>query len=67
MEHPCCNSMGRQLAHACEQHPDPYDCPDALIGRDGRGHGIYVHDGGRSWVEIAFCPWCGSDLRSTTE
>ncbi|MFB9472244.1 DUF6980 family protein [Nonomuraea salmonea] len=32
VEH-CCESMVRQVTWKCDQHPDPSDCPDMLIGR----------------------------------
>jgi hypothetical protein len=44
-------------------HADRFDCPDALIERREDGyHGIIVHDGGASSVQIAYCPWCGKRL-----
>jgi len=48
----------------CEQHPDPYDCPDNLVAfvAKSRTYGLIVHDGGTSYVEIAHCPWCGARL-----
>ena len=58
----CCPDMRRNVEHRCEQHGDPSDCPDALVGRFGDEFGIRIHDGGTSFVTIRFCPWCGSDL-----
>jgi len=58
----CCPDMKRNVEHRCEQHRDPSDCPDALVGRFGDEFGIRVHDGGTSFVTIRFCPWCGSNL-----
>lgn len=58
----CCERMRLDLEQVCEQHPDRHECPDALIGTMRGGYGIFVHDGGTSVVEIAFCPWCGSKL-----
>jgi hypothetical protein len=45
-------------------HPDPFDCPDALIYYDAKvdRYGIIVHDGGQSYVVIRVCPWCGGKL-----
>ncbi len=51
-----------QLAWKCDQHADPFDCPDALLFKDKRGYGLIVHDGGSSYVEISHCPWCGASL-----
>jgi hypothetical protein len=60
----CCPDMKRNLEHDCEEHSDPFECPDHLIVRSGAGYGIIVHDGGMSYIRIAFCPWCGSKLES---
>jgi hypothetical protein len=56
--------MTEQLTCACAAHPDPSDCPDALVGYSSRfdEYGIRVHDGGSSSVLISFCPWCGARL-----
>jgi hypothetical protein len=60
----CCDEMRRQLRRRCPEHPDPATCPDALVGRFGRARaiGLYVHDGGASYVRIRYCPWCGARL-----
>jgi hypothetical protein len=56
---PCCEALARVLA-PCSQHPDPFDCSDAVIVSlsDGR-IGMPIRDGGRSCFLIAFCPFCG--------
>jgi hypothetical protein len=56
--------MERQVNSSCSEHPDRFSCPDALMYFSAsRGeYGIIVHDGGTSWVAIAFCPWCGAFL-----
>ena len=60
----CCTRMTEAVTATCDQHPDRFDCPDALIHYRprSRDYGIIIHDGGRSFVSIAFCPWCGSPL-----
>src|SRR5688572_28960040 len=58
----CCEALRAQVNHACSEHPDPADCPDALIVEPGSEFGIRVHDGWSSFVTIRFCPWCGADL-----
>ena len=59
----CCDRMEFDLAQACDQHPDRFDCPDALIVRKPDGAcGLIVHDGGGSFIQIAYCPWCGAEL-----
>ncbi|OYX43629.1 MAG: hypothetical protein B7Z02_08825 [Rhodobacterales bacterium 32-67-9] len=54
--------MARDLDRTCAQHPDRFDCPDALIVKTETGYGLIVHDGGRSYISIGFCPWCGASL-----
>ena len=63
-EHNCCDAMRKQLAWRCDQHAAAHDCPDALVARFGSTgeFGIYIHDGGSSYVAISHCPWCGTDL-----
>jgi len=58
----CCEMMEYFAGKECDQHPNRFDCPDALIHRSPRGYGIIIHDGGESWVSIKFCPWCGVKL-----
>ena len=60
----CCEQMRRQVEFTCDAHPDLSECPDSLIVRrsDSGEFGLRVHDGGRSFIAIRHCPWCGSDL-----
>ncbi|MDC3416310.1 DUF6980 family protein [Aquibacillus salsiterrae] len=60
----CCETMTRQVNYECDEHPNPYDCPEKLIHYDERfdEYGIIIHDGGESSVTIFYCPWCGSKL-----
>ena len=50
----------------CEEHDDRFACPDTLVtfSRKLNKYGLIVHDGGSGWIEIMFCPWCGTLLRS---
>ena len=61
---PCCEKMRAHLNWACSDHRSALECPDALIGRFGATgrYGLYIHDGGSSFLEIDFCPWCGAPL-----
>lgn len=61
---PCCETMQPQLDWSCADHGSAPECPDALVGRFGtdRRYGLYIHDGGSSYLEIHFCPWCGTRL-----
>src|SRR3954454_11418873 len=62
----CCESMLKQLNWKCADHSSLADCPDALVGRFGKAgdYGLLIHDGGSSYVAIAYCPWCGTKLRT---
>ena len=62
----CCESMLKQVIWKCADHSSLADCPDALVGRFGKteDYGLFIHDGGSSYVAIAYCPWCGARLRT---
>ncbi|MGX2996897.1 DUF6980 family protein [Streptomyces sp. JNUCC 64] len=64
MTHHCCEAMSHQVDVRCDQHDDPFACPDALIDFNAtfQEYGLIVHDGGTSSVTVAFCPWCGQRL-----
>jgi predicted RNA-binding Zn-ribbon protein involved in translation (DUF1610 family) len=58
----CCGAMARHLAHRCDVHSDPYDCPDAIVVKVAHGYGLPIHDGGSAHIAIRHCPWCGRRL-----
>ena len=60
----CRDRMKKNVEHRCDQHPDPYDCPDNLVIYSPKfdEFGLIIHDGGHSHIEIQFCPWCGAGL-----
>lgn len=60
----CCETMARTVTHDCEQHSNPFDCPDYLIHYSAQfdEYGLVIHDGGPSCVMIGFCPFCGLKL-----
>jgi len=60
----CCEMMRSNVENGCVQHPDRFECPDALVNYSelSGAYGLIVHDGGSSFIEIAFCPWCGAKL-----
>ena len=62
MEAFCCARMEQDLTQICAQHPDRFDCADALMYRDDDSYGLIVHDGGSSYIRISYCPWCGTKL-----
>jgi uncharacterized protein DUF6980 len=59
-----CKGMKAQLSYDCDRHSDPYDCPDALVVYVPQfdEYGLIVHDGGKSYVVLKHCPWCGNKL-----
>lgn len=60
----CCDSMRAALQMDCEEHDDPFDCPDSLVAyNEGLDQfALIVHDGERHVVIIRYCPWCGASL-----
>src|SRR4051794_2681259 len=34
----CCYDRREQVEFRCEDHPDPYDCPDNLVIETGQGY-----------------------------
>lgn len=63
----CCARMRDAVTTTCPEHPDRFDCPDALIDYGSGAYGLAIHDGGHSRVRIQFCPFCGARLPSTSE
>lgn len=63
----CCAEMAASLEHQCEQHTDPFDCPDvALVYNEVLDeYGIPIRDGGMSYLLVSHCPWCGVRLPET--
>lgn len=64
MKQHCCETMTNKVNFVCKQHKDPFDCPDNIIFYSAKfdEYGIIIHDGGSSFIEISFCPWCGTKL-----
>jgi hypothetical protein len=63
VEH-CCTTMSMSLELDCDQHADPFDCPDVpLVFHEIFGeYGIPIRDGSASYLLITNCPWCGAKL-----
>ena len=61
--------MEHNLAHRCDMHNDPFKCPDrVVVGPDdlnAGGYGIPIHDGGSSYIRFDYCPWCGTNLKTS--
>lgn len=60
----CCADMTHRLEFTCDQHADPFECGDNTVVYNEifDEFGLIVHDGGASYIVIAFCPWCGVEL-----
>jgi len=63
----CCEDMRNWSSDHCPVHP--CECPDRLMLFDKKddNYGIIIHDGGGSYVEIRYCPWCGKALPAKPE
>ncbi|MGM0924799.1 MAG: DUF6980 family protein [Bacillota bacterium] len=64
MKRHCCETMTQQVNSKCEEHSNPFDCPDYLIYYNNKfdEYGLIIHDGGSSSLHIDYCPWCGTNL-----
>lgn len=64
----CCLEMAEKITYKCDQHPNPWSCPDNIIVKDTKNseYGIPVRDGvdskASSYVTIHYCPWCGNKI-----
>ena len=54
--------MEKHSLFNCDKCKDKFECADTLIHEKNGVYGIIVHDGGSSFIEIKFCPWCGEVL-----
>jgi len=55
--------MDCQLDYVCDAgHKKREDCPDVAIVKTKDGYGLPIRDGGSSFYEISFCPFCGEGL-----
>lgn len=60
----CCDEMAAALEFPCEQHSDPFECPDTVLVYHElfEEYGIPIRDGGVSYLVISHCPFCGIKL-----
>jgi hypothetical protein len=62
----CCEMMTfqvRRLGQCTKGCTGAHDCPDCLVTcATDDSYGLLIHDGGASFVQIAYCPWCGTQL-----
>jgi hypothetical protein len=60
--------MQYNVENTCDLHEDRFDCPDCLVMFDAQHqYGLIIHDGGRSVIQISYCPWCGTKLPEPTD
>jgi uncharacterized protein DUF6980 len=59
----CCEMLAEQVNRRCKDH-DVFNCPDNVIvtTKTDTGYGLPIRDGGSSFIEIKFCPFCGDKL-----
>lgn len=64
----CCGALKQHVEHRCSVHPNPFDCPDHVVVYLPQfdEFGLVIRDGGNgsgeSYLEIVYCPWCGTKL-----
>jgi len=62
--------MRQQVAYACKQHPDRFDCPDCHVNYNERRNSyglIILNEAGGGTISIAYCPCCGAKLPEPAE
>lgn len=59
--------MTKGMKHCCEQMRDAIqdDVVPVTFLPKFREYGILVLDGGSSFLELRYCPWCGNKLPSS--
>ena len=66
----CCEELDESIADQCMVNGTSEHfygmCPDQVLMVTQRGVGMPVHDGGESYIEIAYCPFCGTKIARTT-
>jgi Domain of unknown function (DUF6980) len=65
-KYPCVHLAYRSISE-CEQHANPWDCPDNVIVCDRKKNfGIPIRTGeegsASSMIGIEYCPWCGKKI-----
>lgn len=69
----CCATMQAQIDLVCATHSELSQCPDSIVAKltlteePAPVYGLRVHDGGGSFLQIEFCPWCGRNLLPVME
>lgn len=60
----CCEAMDDAVLFDCGRHSNPWDCTDGLVlyNEVFDEYGLVMRDGTTSYVLLAHCPWCGTQL-----
>lgn len=59
-----CVHIAYHVQHDCEAHETAWECSDTMLVQTGAGeYGLPIRDGGRAYVPISNCPWCGITLK----
>lgn len=64
----CCLNLAEKVFDSVDERGElDLDNVNVIMRKwkDGT-YGIPIHDGGSSIIEIAFCPWCGSELKKAS-
>ncbi len=59
-----CVHIAYYSTFTCDESNDPWECADAVLvrGESDAHYGIPVRDGGSSYIEVRYCPWCGKQI-----
>ncbi|WP_118976545.1 DUF6980 family protein [Taibaiella koreensis] len=58
----CCLSMAYRLVEDKLRNIEGNVDRIMTYNKGHKTFGIPIHDGGASYIKIAYCPWCGKDL-----
>ena len=60
----CCEILKHAAEYKCQEHVNPFDCPDQVVIRNDLGDfGLLVRNPKSPLVTlIYYCPWCGAKL-----
>jgi len=66
-KYPCVH-IAYHVTEKCGQNADAWECPDITLvfNKKSGAFGIPVRDGGSSYIQIGFCPWCGVQLKASS-
>ena len=64
-QYPCLH-IAYHSTFNCKIHKNKWDCPDntLIFSKKTKKYGIPIRDGGKSFIEIKYCPWCGEKIKN---